>query len=213
MREDSYNMGRSSMQNEDHSIYNPKELSAWGQIELPEPPAAKTASWSTGSRYDAYPGASRTVDNSYHDPFYLPEAAKLENLDIGDRKKKKKKLREVIEDDEWSKKKSGKERDRIRHGREFVIGDFEAREIDDEVRETKQQRKARKEKEKEALFDVPEIIPVYLPEFISVSHLAQMLKVSLDSFVRKLAEMGYTELSSDLGMYDITKYSNGANYA
>ncbi|KAG8529111.1 uncharacterized protein KY384_005746 [Bacidia gigantensis] len=39
--------------------------------------------------------------------------------------------------------------------------------------------------------------PVYIPEFISVSNLAPLLKVRVDGFLRKMKELGFDELNHD----------------
>jgi len=152
--------------------------------------------WQVRDRGDGF--AIRGRDAEY-DPNYLPSSAEAQYLEEEGRRKKKRFAQAVPEDNEWARKKSGKERDKLRHGREFVEGNFEAPEME-EGGETRAERKARRKREKEAAyFDVPDIVPIYLPEFISISRLAQQLKIHLDSFTRKLEEMGFTELNPDFG--------------
>lgn len=60
--------------------------------------------------------------------------------------------------------------------------------------ERKRQRKEAKKKMQEAKAGPA---PVYLPEYISVTNLASLLKVRVEDFVRKLEELGFEEVQND----------------
>ena len=88
-------------------------------------------------------------------------------------------------------------RDRMRKSNK-VISRYEDVEEDDEDqaarrRERKEQRKRAKATQKA----VAPPTPIYLPEFISVSNLASVLKVRLENFIRKMNDLGFEEVNND----------------
>ena len=66
---------------------------------------------------------------------------------------------------------------------------------EDEALTTKQAKKDKKKKKH--LERAP--IPIFLPQFISVSALANQLKIPLDKFMRKLNELGFEQIGHDHG--------------
>ncbi|KAF1977036.1 translation initiation factor-like protein IF-2 [Bimuria novae-zelandiae CBS 107.79] len=61
----------------------------------------------------------------------------------------------------------------------------------------KAERKRLRQEAKKRAQEVRRPIPVYLPEYISVTNLATILKVRLEEFVAKLEELGFEEVQSD----------------
>ncbi|KAI4212777.1 MAG: hypothetical protein LQ351_004479 [Letrouitia transgressa] len=68
---------------------------------------------------------------------------------------------------------------------------------DEERQEARERRKAQRKKEKEAQARSSPPTPIYLPEFISVSNLAKILKVRVEAFAKKLKELGFEETNTD----------------
>lgn len=52
-------------------------------------------------------------------------------------------------------------------------------------------------KKRENREDIPKMIPLFLPEYISVPNLAKALKIRLDDFLRQMKQMGFTDMSHD----------------
>ncbi|OCL04731.1 initiation factor 2 [Glonium stellatum] len=77
-----------------------------------------------------------------------------------------------------------------------IIRDIDEDEYDDEAlrAERKRQRKAEKRK---AQLERAEPTPIYLPEYISVTNLASMLKVRVEEFVRKMEQLGFEDVQND----------------
>ncbi|TQV98257.1 mitochondrial translation initiation factor [Cordyceps javanica] len=63
-----------------------------------------------------------------------------------------------------------------------------------------QQRKRAKEARKAAKAEKPEVIPIFLPEYISATDLAQALKQSVNSFMSDMEEMGFENITGDTVM-------------
>lgn len=98
--------------------------------------------------------------------------------------------REKVADPHFSKRQASKAKDRSRR-----FGNEEESALLDESELTgKEARKAKKAKRHEK---PKELIPIYLPQFISVENLADMLGVRVDKFGRQLQNMGFTETSND----------------
>ncbi|KAL2039456.1 hypothetical protein N7G274_007728 [Stereocaulon virgatum] len=69
---------------------------------------------------------------------------------------------------------------------------------DDEVRATKRmKRKEQRKKSKAAQRAAGPPTPIYLPEFISVSNLAAVLRVRVEDFIFKMQQLGFEETSND----------------
>ena len=88
-------------------------------------------------------------------------------------------------------------RDRLRKSKR-VVSMYEDVEEDNEDhaarrRERKEQRKKAKAMQKE----MAPPTPIYLPEYISVSNLASVLKVRLENFIRKMNDLGFEEINND----------------
>lgn len=90
----------------------------------------------------------------------------------------------------------GGSRIKARKGKGFVreLDDYE--DLDDRAakrRDIKEQRKRAKMAQKQAAPPTP----IYLPEFISVSNLAGVLKVRIEDFLKRMKDLGFDELSND----------------
>ncbi|KAL6720975.1 translation initiation factor IF-2 [Lecanora helva] len=71
-------------------------------------------------------------------------------------------------------------------------------EDDEDVRaERRAERRKQREKTKAAQKAAAPPTPVYLPEFISVSNLAGVLKVRVEDFIRKMKDLGFDEINND----------------
>lgn len=71
--------------------------------------------------------------------------------------------------------------------------DFE----EDDSYQAKAERKRLRQEAKRKMQEAKGPTPVHLPEYISVSNLATLLKVRLETFVAKLEELGFEEVQSD----------------
>ncbi|KAJ2967334.1 hypothetical protein NQ176_g9710 [Zarea fungicola] len=60
-----------------------------------------------------------------------------------------------------------------------------------------QERKKAKEARKRARSKEPDVIPIFLPEFISASNLAQALKQRVDSFMKDMENLGFENITGD----------------
>ncbi|KAI4204327.1 MAG: hypothetical protein LQ350_001307 [Teloschistes chrysophthalmus] len=69
--------------------------------------------------------------------------------------------------------------------------------LDEDVEEKRQRRRAQRKKEKAMQKSKLPPTPIYLPEFISVSNLARVLKVRVEDFARKMQDLGFEETNSD----------------
>ena len=97
-------------------------------------------------------------------------------------------MKRAGEDPSYTKKKASKQRDRKR------FDDEESAILDESELSAKDARKAKKAMKREK---VKELIPIFLPQFISVESLANMLNVRVDRFSRQLREMGFSETAND----------------
>lgn len=68
--------------------------------------------------------------------------------------------------------------------------------VDDEI-VSKKERKEQRKKAQEAKKQAAPPTPVYLPEFISVSNLAGLLKVRVEDFLKKMKHLGFDNLQND----------------
>jgi len=97
--------------------------------------------------------------------------------------------REKLQDTSYTKKQAAKEKDRGRN-RRFV--DNESAILDETGLSGKEAKKAKKAKKRETR---QELIPIFLPQFISIENLASMLNIRVEVFTQQLQEMGFTETS------------------
>ncbi|KAL7275849.1 translation initiation factor IF-2 [Rhizina undulata] len=106
--------------------------------------------------------------------------------------------RQRVVDPAYEKRQSAKLRDRERNRRVFDDTESAILEEDEEELRGKAARKAKKAKKKEAkVDDTPKMIPLLLPEYISVANLARAVKVKLEDFTNQLLEMGFEGVSHD----------------
>lgn len=98
---------------------------------------------------------------------------------------------------EYERRRAGKVRDKTRAGRGF--DEFESAILGDEVpqQDKKAARRAMRAKKRENREETPKMIPLFLPEYISVPNLAKALKIRLDDFLRQMKQMGFTDMSHD----------------
>jgi hypothetical protein len=97
--------------------------------------------------------------------------------------------RERMVDSSFSKRRAAKEKERNKNRR---FDDSESAILGEAGMTAKELRKAKKAKKK----DKPkELIPILLPQFISVENLASMLNIRVEKFTDQLKEMGFSETS------------------
>ncbi|KAL9578906.1 MAG: hypothetical protein Q9212_005419 [Teloschistes hypoglaucus] len=84
---------------------------------------------------------------------------------------------------------------RPRHVREAMEEDDD--DLDEDLEEKRQRRRAQRKKEKAMQKSKLPPTPIHLPEFISVSNLARVLKVRVEDFARKMQDLGFEETNSD----------------
>ena len=70
-------------------------------------------------------------------------------------------------------------------------------EDDEEKIARKQERKEQRKKAKEAQKRAAPPTPIHLPEFISVSNLAGVLRVRVEDFLKKMTHLGFDDLNND----------------
>lgn len=91
------------------------------------------------------------------------------------------------------------DRDRIRKSKKVISAYEEDMDEEDEDRAARRmERKEQKKRAKASQKAVAAPTPIYLPEFISVSNLAGVLRVRIEDFIRKLKEHGFEETNNDL---------------
>lgn len=83
-----------------------------------------------------------------------------------------------------------------RHRRR-IMRDVDFEEEEDDRYINKAERKRLRQEAKQRAEEARGPIPVHLPEYISVTNLATLLKVRLEEFVTKLEELGFEEVQSD----------------
>ncbi len=92
-------------------------------------------------------------------------------------------------------------RDRARRSNKQFLSKAEKDDIfdDDEdvLANMRMERKVQRKKAKAAQKAAAPPTPIYLPEFISVSNLAGVLKVRVEDFMYKLKELGFEEMNND----------------
>jgi translation initiation factor IF-2 len=96
-----------------------------------------------------------------------------------------------VQDETFSKRQAAKLKDR---GRNRRFDDEESAILEEEVLSAKEAKKAKKAAKRQAR---KELIPIFLPQFISVENLASVLGVRVEKFAKQLKEMGFTETNND----------------
>ncbi|KAK6349898.1 hypothetical protein TWF696_006158 [Orbilia brochopaga] len=141
----------------------------------------------------------------------LEEARMIEEGILGTKKKKKKQRgweeassagrslgSEYEEPNVWGRKASAKERDKVKYGRQWVVDEEEeVEEAESKAARKERKRLEREQKAKEKLEQRQQYPPILIPEFVSISTLARMLKVKLEHFTYKMEELGFTDVNPD----------------
>ncbi|OAA73635.1 mitochondrial translation initiation factor [Cordyceps fumosorosea ARSEF 2679] len=109
-------------------------------------------------------------------------------------KQKKSRFDEALPSRDGKKSKKGK---RLEGSR---IATDEGWEDDADRWEELQQRKKAKEARKAAKAEQPEVVPIFIPEYISATDLAHALKQSVNSFMSDMEEMGFENITGDTVM-------------
>ena len=92
----------------------------------------------------------------------------------------------------------GNDRHRMRKSKE-VISTWDDMDEDDQDRANRRmERKEQRKKAKALKKSMAAPTPIYLPEFISVSNLAGVLRVRVEDFIRKMGDLGFGETNNDL---------------
>ena len=91
----------------------------------------------------------------------------------------------------------GKSRDKAKRRDKFRDDDEEADPENARENALRKAEERKRRKEEKAAKKAAEPTPVLLPEYISVSNLARALKIRVESFVEKMGELGYEEVTGD----------------
>jgi len=98
---------------------------------------------------------------------------------------------------EYERRQSAKARERS-HRRGFGTGESAILEEDEGPLTGKAAKKAKKAKKREKRVEAaPAMVPLYLPEYISVANLARAVKMRLDDFIVQMQNMGFEDVSYD----------------
>ena len=90
------------------------------------------------------------------------------------------------------------DRHRLRKSKE-VVSTFDDMDEDDQDRANRRmERKEQRKKAKALKKSMAAPTPIYLPEFISVSNLAAVLRVRVEDFIQKMGDLGFGETNNDL---------------
>lgn len=134
-------------------------------------------------------------------PILAPQPRQLAEREFGKRERERNRPSrwedEEVEEEQWSEKR--RSRQRFASRRNWKDDDYDD-DVDIERIENKQQRKRERQRKKaqEAANELEEAaVPVSLPEHISVANLAGLLKVKGEDLLRKMADMGYTDVTFD----------------
>lgn len=90
-----------------------------------------------------------------------------------------------------------KDRDRLRKGKKVVSVHDDADEEDEDRAARRMERKEQRKKARATQKATAPPTPIYLPEFISVSNLAGVLKVRVEDFIHKMRDLGFEETNND----------------
>ena len=88
-------------------------------------------------------------------------------------------------------------RESARRNKKVYTGYDEAEEDEEERAVRKMERKERRKRTKATEKSAAPPTPIYLPEFISVSNLAGVLRVRVEDFISKMQELGFEEMNND----------------
>ena len=91
----------------------------------------------------------------------------------------------------------GNDRDRLRKSKKVVSTYDEVDEEDEDRAARRMERKEQRKKAKATLKAKTPPTPIYLPEFISISNLAGVLKVRVEDFIQKMKDLGFEETNND----------------
>lgn len=91
----------------------------------------------------------------------------------------------------------GLSRQTLRKRPEYAVRDEDIEEDDDQRAAARRERNQQRKKEKATRKKAAPPTPIYLPEFISVSNLAGVLRVRVEDFSLKMQGLGFEELSND----------------
>lgn len=97
---------------------------------------------------------------------------------------------------DYQKRRAARSRDKSQN--RLLYDEFESAILEEgETSSRKEKKAAKKAKKREKKEYAPKMIPLYLPEYISIPNLAKALKVRLEDFTLQMEQMGFTELSHD----------------
>ena len=91
----------------------------------------------------------------------------------------------------------GNDRDRQRKSKKVISTYDDADEEDEDRAARRMERKEQRKKARAAQKATAPATPIYLPEFISVSNLAGVLKVRVEDFIYKMKDLGFEETNND----------------
>ena len=91
----------------------------------------------------------------------------------------------------------GNDRHRMRKRKE-VVPTWDDMDEDDQDRANRRMERKERKKAKALKKSMAAPTPIYLPEFISVSNLAGVLKVRVEDFIHKMRDLGFGETKTDL---------------
>ena len=89
------------------------------------------------------------------------------------------------------------DRDRLRRSKKVISAYDDAYEEDEDRATRRMERKEQRKKARAAQKAAAPATPIYLPEFISVSNLASILKVRVEDFIHKMKDLGFEETNND----------------
>ena len=88
-------------------------------------------------------------------------------------------------------------RDRMRKSKQEIKRYEDIEEDNEDQAARRWERKEQRKRAKATQKAMAPPTPIYLPEFISVSNLASVLKVRLENFIRKMNDLGFEEVNND----------------
>ena len=91
----------------------------------------------------------------------------------------------------------GNDRDRQRKSKKVISTYDDADEEDEDRAARRVERKEQRKKAKATQKAMAPATPIYLPEFISVSNLAGVLRVRMEDFTHKMKDLGFEETNND----------------
>lgn len=91
----------------------------------------------------------------------------------------------------------GNDRDRLRKSKKLISTYDDADEVDEDRAARRMERKEQRKQARATQKATAPATPIYLPEFISVSNLAGVLKVRVEDFIHKMKDLGFEETNND----------------